>query len=1152
MSHVFLSAATSEDDSIILLDIQSGVHLLHSPAIAIDIQDAPLPVTIQGITGNRVKITKEATIKDIGINGYYSPRMSANIISYSKLKETHSVYYDEDTDTFVAVAPNGPKLTFHCVKGHYVMDMVVSAPVYMINSPAKYSTRQLASARRAYEFIKRMGYVSYKGAAEIAQRGCIKDIDFTRADLVNAQNIYGTPAANQLGQGTQRTAKSREDDQVPVHESVAQELQVDLFFFLGNVFFLSISVLLGLIMVTHLGPGQEKTTGFTTSEGSRSKAGKALLLHLNQYKAKGFHIRTVTSDGEGAVKSARTLVEDFGAQVNILGHGSHTPHAEAAIRHVKNKARSTLYSLPFPLPLRLAPALIAFVVHTANMVPKCNAPGHLPAFTAFRGRTPSYKVDAPHAFGTSGFLQRASGTHTNTAAPRADYCIWLGTTRNLKGTHRCFNLSTLAEVTGDTFRPAPLTSEAIDRLRRLAGTPMISNSAPNNQELPLSDPNSPYALDPNRGVEENDSAVLEPTLSVPILVSANNPPDDSDQLELTTPPVEIAKEGLTTPSAEIAVEDTSVTAPEEDSEKVTEELVAKEMDVTNATETDQAAEDDVASQVAHMRNEMNKGYNLRKSTKVQHVYAALTIKAATASYGEATVRDAVTLELQHCISKKVFKGLSPLDHPHGAIPSKMFLTPKKLPSGALDKIKARLVAGGHRQDRSLYSDQETSSPTVSLTAVFAQAAIAAHRGEFVLTLDHKAAYLNAMMKGPEVKMILTKEVSEILCEVCEDYKAYRRDNGTIIVQLQKALYGCIQSAVLWYEELSSTLEGLGYSKNPYDTCVFNKVSDGVTNSILVYVDDLLLTSAKQSNLDMVAQALRERYGGVTVRTGQEHDFLGINWDFRTPGEVSLSMEGYVSNILNKYNVSKKAMTPATDMLFRSNESCAKLNHKLQQTFYSCVMELHYLAKRIRGDILTAVSFCATRVLFPNEDDFKKLARILSYLLYTRDQKMVLKVGANIEVNAYVDASFGIYEDMKSVTGIVIMIGQATIYVKSGKQKIVTRSSTEAELVGISDALSQILWTREFLLHQGFRLGPATVYQDNKSTICLANKGRSTSERTRHVKVRYFFIQHYLESKEIIMEYLPTGEMLADLFTKPLHGTTFLKLRDLVSGSAREK
>ena len=71
--------------------------------------------------------------------------------------------------------------------------------------------------------------------------------------------------------------------------------------------------------------------------------------------------------------------------------------------------------------------------------------------------------------------------------------------------------------------------------------------------------------------------------------------------------------------------------------------------------------------------------------------------------------------------------------------------------------------------------------------------------------------------------------------------------------------------------------------------------------------------------------------------------------------------------------------------------------------------------------------------------------------------MVLRTGRFFHLNAFVDASFGIYSDMKSVTGVVIKIGEATIYVKSGKQKILTRSSTEAELVGLSDALSQILW-----------------------------------------------------------------------------------------------
>ena len=128
-----------------------------------------------------------------------------------------------------------------------------------------------------------MGYISYKAAAEIVQRGSMKELGIVGSDLVNAQDIYGTPAAYQLGQGTQRAERCQENDQIPVHQSVNQELQVDLFYFLGQVFFLSISVLLGLIMVSHLGPGNEATSSHEkNAERSRSKAGEALLMHVTQ------------------------------------------------------------------------------------------------------------------------------------------------------------------------------------------------------------------------------------------------------------------------------------------------------------------------------------------------------------------------------------------------------------------------------------------------------------------------------------------------------------------------------------------------------------------------------------------------------------------------------------------------------------------------------------------------------------------------------------------------------------------------------------------------------------------------------------------------------------------------------------------------------
>ena len=75
------------------------------------------------------------------------------------------------------------------------------------------------------------------------------------------------------------------------------------------------------------------------------------------------------------------------------------------------------------------------------------------------------------------------------------------------------------------------------------------------------------------------------------------------------------------------------------------------------------------------------------------------------------------------------------------------------------------------------------------------------------------------------------------------------------------------------------------------------------------------------------------------------------------------------------------------------------------------------------------------------------------------------------------------------------------------------------------------------------MGPARMHQENMSTIILVKKGRSTSERSRHVKIRYFFIKHYIENKEISVKYLPTGEMISYILTKPLNGTKFAELCD---------
>ena len=71
---------------------------------------------------------------------------------------------------------------------------------------------------------------------------------------------------------------------------------------------------------------------------------------------------------KGRIKAFRPEIEALGVQLNILGHGSHTPHDESAIRHIKSKTRTVLHSLSFPLASKVAVALISFVVQITTKV----------------------------------------------------------------------------------------------------------------------------------------------------------------------------------------------------------------------------------------------------------------------------------------------------------------------------------------------------------------------------------------------------------------------------------------------------------------------------------------------------------------------------------------------------------------------------------------------------------------------------------------------------------------------------------------------------------------------------------------------------------------------------------------------------------------
>jgi hypothetical protein len=148
----------------------------------------------------------------------------------------------------------------------------------------------------------------------------------------------------------------------------------------------------------------------------------------------------------------------------------------------------------------------------------------------------------------------------------------------------------------------------------------------------------------------------------------------------------------------------------------------------------------------------------------------------------------------------------------------------------------------------------------------------------------------------------------------------------------------------------------------------------------------------------------------------------------------------------------------------------------------------------------------------------------------------------------VDASYAVHPDMKSHTGGVMSFGVGGFCCKSTKQKLNTKSSTEAELVGASDYLPNLLWVKMFLQAQGLNLSETVLEQDNESAIKLETNGRmSAGPKSRHIDIRFFFIKDRTRDCGIEIRHCPTLNMLADFFTKPLQGALFRKFRDVLLG-----
>ena len=544
--------------------------------------------------------------------------------------------------------------------------------------------------------------------------------------------------------------------------------------------------------------------------------------------------------------------------------------------------------------------------------------------------------------------------------------------------------------------------------------------------------------------------------------------------------------------------------------------------------------------------------NASELSTAEHV--ALTqysLKRGLETYGQAAV-DAVVKELEQLHDRRTihprFASELSVTEKRKALAYLMFIKEKRCGT-----IKGRGCADGRKQ-RLYKTKEETSSPTVRTESLLLSCVIDAKERRQVITCDVPGAFMQVDI-DEVVHIRLEGALAELLTKVDPElYTKYQvKEKGKVVlyVQLGKALYGTLSASMLFWKDLSGHLLADGFVPNPYDSCVMNKTVNGTQCTVLWHVDDLKISHVDISECERVVALLNKRYGNetpLTVTRGDLHDYLGMTLDYSTDGKVSIRMEAYVEKMLEDLPAcfDGSATTPAAEHLFKVNEKAETLDKGNADLFHSTTAKILFLCKRARPDVQTPVAFLCTRVKSPDLDDMKKLRRVVCYLRDTKELCLTLEADNLQIVKWWVDASFAVHQDMRSHTGGVMSLGKGAIYSVSTRQKLNTKSSTEAELVGVDDVMPMVLWTRQFMEGQGYEIKDNVIYQDNQSSILLENNGQqSSTKRTRHLDIRYFFVTDRVRARQLRIEYCPTGDMWADIHTKPLQGASFFKFRKLI-------
>jgi hypothetical protein len=308
-----------------------------------------------------------------------------------------------------------------------------------------------------------------------------------------------------------------------------------------------------------------------------------------------------------------------------------------------------------------------------------------------------------------------------------------------------------------------------------------------------------------------------------------------------------------------------------------------------------------------------------------------------------------------------------------------------------------------------------------------------------------------------------------------------------------------------------------------------KDKDGSIEIICVYVDDYLVAAKTKQQVDDIFNDLMKEI--KMKRQGELHYLLGVKIiRDRKNRTLHLSQEAAINRILDKFNLSNCQPKKTPEVAGQEDLWEDKTKSPSDQSIYrSMIGSMVYLMTCTRPDIAHAIQRLSRYLHCPRKPHDEGAKRVLRYLSATKSIGICFRA-SSLELVAYTDASWAPKPDRRSTSGFICTLAQGPVSWRSRRQRITALSSCESEYISLADGSREVTWLRNLCKEIGLPQGTTTIHCDNQSAIATADTV-STTDRSKHIDIRYHYIREQIQSKDIKVSYLPTIEMLADILTK---------------------